>query len=464
MQETPRLALQPCQLPGLERGARCGTLEVFENRTARQGRKIGLRIAVLPAEIQPSADPLFVIVGGPGQSAVATAKPFADLFADVLRERDIVLVDQRGSGASNPLTCPFPGSDEDPQSYLGDFLPVEPLRQCLTRLDADPALYTTPLAMDDLDDVRAALGYERISLYGSSYGTRAALVYMRSHPDRVRSAVLRGVVPTGMKVPLYYARDGQRALDLLFQECEADADCRQAYPGLRDRFAAVQARLAEDPAPVQLPPAQPGGPPRTLRLSLGDFNEALRTRLYNEESNVLPSLIWKAAEGDFTEMAQLALRFRKAAAQGQLLSSGLFLSITCAEDVAFIDPEEARRLAVGTFLGTWRVDQQVRACQVWPKGELPAGFTDDVRSDVPTLLISGHRDPVAPPSWGEQVLRHLPNGHHLVLRQGFHGLPDPCVTRIMNDFIRRGRADGLDTACTQRTEKVPFVLPAASGQ
>lgn len=454
------LAPAPCQLPGLEREARCGTLEVFEDRAARQGRKIGLRIAVLPAaSATPVPDPLFIIVGGPGQSAVAVAKPFANIFADVLRERDVVLVDQRGTGGSNPLDCPLAGSDEAPQSYLGDMLPLASLRECLARLDADPALYTTPIAVDDLDDVRAALGYERINLYGSSYGTRAALVYMRRYPRHVRSAVLRGVVPTNMKVPLYYARDSQRALDLLFEECEADEACRRAYPELRGTFRAVRERLERDPVEVEVRLKEAGDRPFRVRLSLDDFNEALRYRLYNEESSLIPLYLHRAAQGDFSEIARLALRLRRAAAKGQLLSVGLFLSITCAEDAPFIDPDEARRLAAGTFLGTYRVDQQARACEVWPRGALPPGFADDVRSDAPTLLISGHRDPVAPPVWGDQVARHLPNGYHLVLRQGFHGLPDPCVTRIMNGFIRRGSAKGLDTSCAGPAPKVPFALP-----
>jgi pimeloyl-ACP methyl ester carboxylesterase len=457
----PQLVLAPCQLPGLERPARCGTLEVFENRQTRRGRRIGIRVAVLPATAPvPAPDALFIIVGGPGQSAVATAKAFSGIFAGVLAERDIVLVDQRGTGGSHPLDCPLPGSDDDPQSYFGEMLPVAALRDCLTRLDADPALYTTPIAMDDLDDVRAALGYPRIDLYGSSYGSRAALVYMRSHPERVRSTVLRGAVPTDMKLPLYYARDSQRALELLFDECAADAACRQAFPDLRARHAAVQERLARGPVSVDVTQQDTGERVFHIRLGLDEYNEALRYRLYNEESNQIPLYVTRAADGDFSGMGKLALRLRRVAAKGQWLSVGLFLSITCAEDVPFIDPEEARRLAAGTFLGTYRVDQQVRACQVWPRGALPPGFTDPVRSPAPALIISGQRDPVAPPVWGEEIARQLPNSKHLVLAQGFHGLPDPCITRIMNDFIRGGTAAGLDTACTAAAEKVPFVLPA----
>jgi hypothetical protein len=137
----------------------------------------------------------------------------------------------------------------------------------------------------------------------------------------------------------------------------------------------------------------------------------------------------------------------------------VFLTVTCSEDVPFIDPAAARREAVGRFLGTYRVDQQVQACAVWPRGNLPAGYTDPVSSTVPALVISGYRDPVTPPLWGEEVVRHLPHGRHLVLRQGFHGLPGPCVGRLMNEFVRRGTAEGLDTSCLDDARQVPFALP-----
>lgn len=455
-----RLDLTPCKLPGLEREGRCGTLEVYEDRAARTGRKIGLRVAVMPAESPAAPDPLFILVGGPGQSAVSTSKAFSGIFAPVLRERDVVLVDLRGTGGSNPLLCPLSGVDDDPQSYFGAMLPAAPLRACLARLDADPRLYTTPLAMADLDDVREALGYRQINLYGSSFGSRAALEYVRRYPGRVRSAVLRGVVPPNMSVPLYYARDSQRALDLLFAECAADAACGEAYPDLPGTLGAVRERLAREPVPVEV--RLPGVEDRVFRfrLSLDDFNEALRNRLYDEESGEIPLYLHRAARGDYSDFGRLALRLRRTASQGQILSTGVFLSATCAEDVPFIDPAEAKRLAAGTFLGTYRVDQQVEACKVWPRGSLPDGYREDVRSDVPVLLLSGQRDPVAPPVWGEQVLRHLPNGHHVVLAQGYHGLPGPCVSSLMNDFVRRGTAEGLDASCVERMEKVPFLLPA----
>src|SRR5580693_5750495 len=231
---SPRVELSSCRLAGVADDARCGVVEVFEDRAARSGRKIGIHLAVLPAKgPRREPDPIVVIPGGPGQDAVASARIFADLFAPARATRDLVLIDQRGTGASNPLNCKLPGSNEDPQGYLGDLIPLDAVRRCLQTLPADPALYTTPIAMEDLDEVRQALGYDRINLYGASYGTRAALVYMRAHPEHVRSAMLSGLVPTDMKIPLYQARDAQRAMDLLLDDCEADPACSRAFPGIR---------------------------------------------------------------------------------------------------------------------------------------------------------------------------------------------------------------------------------------
>jgi|GEM_PF-209893 len=480
----PALTLAPCQLHDVSTPARCGSFEVFEDRAERSGRRISLRVAVLPARSAPPApDPLFIIVGGPGQAAISTAAAFSQIFGEALAAHDLVLVDLRGTGDSHALGCKLPGSDGEPQSYLGDMLPVDAVRACRAKLDADPALYTTPIAIDDLDEVRAALGYDRINLYGSSYGSRAALVYMRRHPEHVRSVILRGVVPTNMKVPLYYARDSQRALDLLFTECKADPSCHAAYPDLERQWQEVEARLARSPAevdvdvegvlPAAAQPADAGGhpPPAAaagtapghryahLRLSRDEFNEAIRYRLYNEESNQIPRFIARAFAGDYAEIGKLALRQHRLAARGDFISVGLFLSVTCSEDVPFIDMDAARRLAAGTFLGTYRVDQQVRACTAWPRGSLPADYLDDVRSSAPTLLISGLRDPVAPPVWGEQVARQLTEATHVVLPRGFHGLPGPCVSRLMNAFVAQGSAKGLDTACVQEVALPPFVLP-----
>ena len=182
--------------------AYCGTFKVYENRATKQGRQIDLNIVVLPAlraDSQP--DPLFFLAGGPGQGAAKLAKTVRTIFQRVQNDRDIVLVDQRGTGKSNPLDC---NSDDDSlQAFMEtNEQALERLKACQAKYDADLTLYTTPIAMDDLDDVRAFLGYEKINVYGGSYGTRAALVYMRQHGDRVRSTILDGVAPPDMRLPL----------------------------------------------------------------------------------------------------------------------------------------------------------------------------------------------------------------------------------------------------------------------
>lgn len=453
------LTLEPCELPGYDGEARCGVLQVWEDRSARKGRRIGLRVAVLPAPGPDRApDPLFAITGGPGQSAVQAAGLFARVFEEARGTRDLVLVDQRGTGGSNPLRCPFPGDDEDPQTYLGDQMPTGALEACLETLEADPRLYTTPIAADDLDQVRETLGYPRVNLYGFSYGTRVALVYLRRHPEHVRSAILAGAVPTDMKVPTHHAPDAQRALDLLFEQCDADPECRAAYPDLEEKFWTVWRRLGEGPVDVELVD------PKTEReievtLDRNLFNEEMRWRLYDAESNLIPPLVEQAYGGDFSQVAALLLRLRRVIGSSQALATGMFMSVTCAEDVPFIDPEEARRLAEGTFLGTYRVEQQRQACAVWPRGDVPEGWTDPVRSQAPALILSGYRDPVTPPRWGESVAEHLPNGRHVVLRQGFHAGMGACESALMNSFVIAGTVADLDTSCTDEMPESPWVMP-----
>ncbi len=216
------LALHPCHLAHVGVETMCGTYEVFEDRARGAGRKLRLNVAVMPALVaHPEPDPLFILAGGPGQSATSTAPALAAVFDRVRKHRDIVFVDQRGTGKSNPLECPQkrePTLNERLDSQPND----EELKTCLAAYDADPRLYTTPIAMDDLDEVRGALGYEKINLWGGSYGTRAALVYMRQHEDRVRTATLDGVAPFTLELPLSVAKDGQRALDSMFAACASD--------------------------------------------------------------------------------------------------------------------------------------------------------------------------------------------------------------------------------------------------
>ncbi|MEO5856103.1 MAG: alpha/beta fold hydrolase [Chthoniobacterales bacterium] len=451
--------LQPCRLPGIEEELMCGKLTVPENRQTRVGRTIDLNVVVLPALDGKTTDaPLFDLAGGPGASSIAGASFYAQEGREFRRGRDVVLLDQRGTGESNPLAAA--PRLKSPQDFLTEMYPtayVETLRSALEK-KADLTQYTTSIAMDDLDDVRAWLGYERINLFGLSYGTRAALVYMRQHPERVRSAVLMGVAPTNLKMPLHHARAANRAMDLLLDDCAGDAKCREAFPEIRRESEAVVARLETEPARVSY--AMPDGSGSvTVEIRADIFAEKLRSRMYSPGgARQLPLVIHHAAQGNFEPFLQLAIP--KDRARPDFIADGMYLSVTCAEDTPFIDQAEAARANAGNPFGSYRVLQQSRACSMWPRGTLPAGYQDAVNSDIPALLISGNMDPVTPPEFAEEVGRHLSNSRHVVIPQHAH-VPDglinaECLDKLMLQFYATADAKNLDTACLAEVRAPPF--------
>ncbi|HUQ83883.1 MAG TPA: alpha/beta fold hydrolase, partial [Gemmatimonadaceae bacterium] len=335
-QQSPQIALGPCALPGLDAGstARCGMLIVAENRAVKNGRTIQLRVVVFPATGRDRApDPVFYIAGGPGSSIVEDAAAFASDPPLVREHRDVVLVDQRGTGGSHPINCPFYGPPDSLQSFLGDFMPPDAVRRCRAQYarDTDLTQYTTTIAAADLDAVRAALGAERINLNGGSYGTRAAQEYMRRYPNRVRSAALFGLVPPSEAMPQHFARDAQRSLDAVIAECAADAACKTAFPRLADDVRAVFASLTRAPVRVTVehPRAKQSA---TVSLSYDMVAETLRYMLYSSsETGLIPVVMHAAAQGDYGWLARRALRAR-GANTGNGMFDGLYLAITCAED------------------------------------------------------------------------------------------------------------------------------------
>ncbi|MCE2513977.1 MAG: alpha/beta fold hydrolase [Acidobacteria bacterium] len=462
----PAFELADCRLDGVSVPARCGSLTVFEDRAAGAGRTLDLEIVVIPAvSDNADPDPLFFLAGGPGQAATDLAGPTLPLFADVRRSRDLVFVDQRGTGGSGRMRCAFFEGDSAEEavgeSLQFDALPLDELRECLAEVEAgaDPRQYTTPVAMDDLDAVRAALGYERINLYGGSYGTRAALVYMRRHPDRVRTAVLDGLAPVAMRLPTNMNADAHRALDRLFADCAADPGCREAFPDLPATFAAVLEELEANPR--RLDTTHPRtGEPFALEMSAVGFAGGLRNALYNTTlSSLVPWTVTRAAAGDFAPfLAQLAPLVES----GEAINVGMFLSVVCAEDVARLAAGEAERMAGEGMLGRLTMEVTNDACSVWPAAELPDDYFEPVRSAAPALLLSGDLDPVTPPRWGETVMDGLTDALHVVAPGAGHGvLPRGCTRDVVAEFIEAGTHAGLDASCIERLRRPPFLLSAA---
>lgn len=459
---TAALPLEPCHLSipqaSVRVSARCGTLTVAEDPDDPDGRTIDLAVAMLPAmSRRREPDPLVFITGGPGQSSLESFVSAGAAFRRINRDRDILLVDQRGTGQSNRLGCPIPDSHDE--------LTATPaqrrqwMRDCLEQLPGDPRFYTTSVAIRDLDAVRAALGYERVNLYGISYGSRVAQAYARRYPDRTRTVVLDGVVPMDLALGPDISLDAQRALRLLYERCSADTACDGRFPDLASSFAHLQAQLRE--GPVQLVLADPV----TAELSELNFSEEYFTgviRMFSyapETVALLPLLIHHAASyGDYAPLAAQALLVLQEL--GDSIAGGMHNAVVCTEDIPFINDDDALRDRLReTYLGANTLEYLADACDVWPSGVIDDGFKEPWRSDIPTLVLSGEADPVTPPANGERLLRTLTHARHVVGPGQGHGLSmRGCVPRLLADFVASADVDSLDTACVERIAPAPFFL------
>jgi pimeloyl-ACP methyl ester carboxylesterase len=453
--------LAPCKVSGLDEEVRCATLSVWENRAARSGRTIDLNLVVLPAQSEnPAPDPVVYLSGGPGYGSAGAASDFAELLAEVRKTRDIVLLDQRGTGRSHPLLCELPGGPDDPQGYVRELFPMPALRACLPKLAAiaDLTRYTTSDFIDDLDEVRAFLGYRRINLFGGSYGTRAAQAYMRKYPANVRSAILAGVVLVDTKMPLYHARKAQESIDKLFDDCGNEEACRKAFPDLAADLASALARLKQGPVrqAVTLPET---GKQVELSISESAFTTTLRAMQYNPgASRRIPLFVHLAAQGNFAPMILATIQDRT----DPEWAVGLYLSITCAEDLARIDRREIPAWIADTYQGDDRLRQQLEACSFWPTAHVAADFFAPIESSLPTLILTGWLDPATPPEWAVEVARGLPNSLNVVLRDGSHGPGGlehaDCFAKLITDFLANGTPFGLDASCVKEMKRPPFYL------
>lgn len=458
-------SLTPCTIEGVAGEARCGSYEVFENRETLAGRKIPLKVVVLPATgAEKAADPLVFFAGGPGDNATGSAAGFAQGLPAVRATRDIVLIDVRGTGGSRALVCDSMMGATGAQKFLDDFLPVDSVEACRRQWEGqtDFTRFTTTELVDDVAEVLRALGYAKANLLGGSYGTRAAQAFAARHPDQVRTMILEGVVPNDDRMPLSIARDAQNALDGWFAECAADAPCQAAFPRLREEFAAVLERVRREPVEVQIVDPD-SGQKVPLRLNDKGFGQTVRYMLYLPTTSiVLPLYIHLAAQGDFQPLAETAYLFATRLS-GAGLADGLYLSVLCAEDVPFIDSAEIPAAISGTFLGDFRIQRQRAACAAWPARKLGREILAPLRSAIPTLLLSGERDPATPAAGGTAVASGLSRSRHLIIPDGAHSFEglvgaDECVGDVTARFLTAGSVDGLDTSCVDQIRRPPFLL------
>ncbi len=431
-----------------------GTFAVFENRDSRQGRTIKLDVIILHAFSEtPKPDPFFPLAGGPGVDVTGRVNGYKKSW--IREERDIVLVSQRGTGGDNRLDCLLAASDENLQSYFDPLFNLDNFRACLEELQEnfDLTMYSTCMAADDLNDLRLALDYDKINLTGTSYGTRAALVYMRRHPETVRCAILNGVLPIANKNPLFHTSSAQEAIQLLLTDCFENPDCRFAYPNLENEFLTILEQLDEEPVEVFIdhPETEERVP---VYLDRDSFLEALRTMMYSYGQNrQVPYLIHQAFLGEYEPFAETGIQSSRNIRRS--LALGMLLCVTCGEDLSRVTDEEIVRFTQGTFLGDNRIRQQMAVCEFWPKSNIPDNYGDPVQVDVPVLLLSGTMDPVTPPIWGTKAASHLPNGLHLVV-PGAHGVGGDCIRFIEKQFLESGSIENLDISCAELIESRPY--------
>lgn len=458
----PALELTPCRLShpqGLGSvEARCGTLEVSEDPARPAGRRIALSIAVLPAiSARGKADPLFLLAGGPGQGAREAFVPMLGALGGVRRTRDLVLVDQRGTGDSNRLDCDLPLEtlefDESREA-------IERLsRECLQALPGDPRFYTTSVAVTDLEAVRTALGYERINLYGGSYGTRVAQHYARRHPAQARSLILDGVVPPGLALGPAIAIDAERALQALFERCRSEPACEARYPGLAADFAGLQQRLARQPSGVSLPDPLTGEV-AAFELTEAHLLMAARMSVYSDlAASVFPLLIDQAAHHD--NLIPLAARARLIEAEmSGAMAMGMHNAVACSEDASFMDTSEAALEALDeTFLGRHMVEGLQALCADWPRGLVDDDLKQPLQSQVPALLLSGEFDPVTPPAYGAAAAAGFADAMHLSFRgQGHIQLVQRCAQSLLQRFLDAGTTRELDVRCVDDSQAAPFMV------
>jgi pimeloyl-ACP methyl ester carboxylesterase len=453
------LHAKPCTEGKTHVPALCGTFGVYENRATRSGRIIPIAFVLLKAK-HPSGHVIYFNGGGPGE---ATAQ-FAPFIADgafqkepaALRDRyDILLMDNRGMGGSHGFNCNAK-MFESQQSYFLELWPSKELAACRAGLLAttDLSAYTTDNAMDDLDDLRAALGYSKIVLDGDSYGTFDAFIYMRRHPGRVESAVLDGVAPPSfIVVPLEDAGGAQTAIDSIIAACKADQSCNAHFPQFAEHFAAVAKRFENGPVTMRVLDLKRKHLVM-VQLSKQVFADRLRQLMYRP-GDYVPYIIEQAYRGNYVPLGMMVDDVTFGLANG--LDFAVNLSYTCAEQVPFITEADVVRTSADSFLGDARVRAQQRACAIWNVQALPASFNTPVRSDAPILMISGSADPASPAQYAAAALPYLPNARRALVHGAGHVAETDCTDALKVAFVRAGSAKALAIeSCTNAFKRPAF--------
>ncbi|MBK9425830.1 MAG: alpha/beta fold hydrolase [Bacteroidetes bacterium] len=431
--------LKRCNTNDLDSTVLCGKLSVFENRQTNSGRKIDLNIMVIPAVHNNQANaPVFFFDGGPGVAATKNATFFSDSVNLYRLEHDIVLIDVRGTGESNPLHCRQLQFKEGLQQQFVEMYPKQYVKECFDSLSAiaDLTQYNTTNMAIDIEEIRIWLGYEKINIFGLSFGGRLAQVYMKMFSASVENCVLWSPTTTYSRMPLYHAKYADASLKKLFDDCKTDSLCNLTFPDLQSEFNELAIRGKKGPFVFENINQQ--GETLYITIPWHAFHTKIRSLMYMPFGlRQIPYIIHQSYLGNWKPFISL---FTGESSYDDFIAEGLYLCVTCTEDVPFISKRDADSLASGTFMGDYRIQQQTDACKLWTRGSVTDNFFDPLKSTIPTLVFSGYFDPVTPPSIAEQIVQGLPNGFHISIRTMSHtsdGLSHPeCFDKMVVEFFK----------------------------
>jgi len=455
------LELTDCRIsagPGAHSmAARCGTMARPLDPTGVEPGEIELRVAVVPAlNLTPEPDPLVPIAGGPGQGSVQFYTAYSWAFESVRRNRDILLIDQRGTGESATMDCEF--DDDLIEGEYSVEQTVEYTERCLEQLPYDPRFFTTSVAVTDLEAVREALGYPSLNLYGVSYGTRVAQHFARRYPGSTRTLVIDGVVPPQISLGPEIATESQAAVDKILARCAEDEACNERFPNVGADFKRVVAALREAPKNIIVPHPSTGRP-EELEFGEGELAGAIRLLAYHPNSIALmPLLIHEAGKGNYVPLGS---QFKMTMiAMLDALSLGMHNTIMCTEDVPFYDKSAIDYDALAaSYMGAFQLDALEAICSVWPAGPIDDEFKVALLTTAPVLLLSGDADPITPPRYADLAAIDLENATHLIGRNQSHGqISVGCMPRLVADFIETADPATLDAECMDRSFVMPFFL------
>ncbi len=456
--------LQKTKISGIDDSLLTGTCTVFENHTTNKGRIIKLNIIVVPGIHRDSLlPPIFDIDGGPGFADTKNVFFYTDSSESSYRQyHDIVLVDVRGTGKSNSLYCPSLQDKKTLNDNFEDMYPSEAVKDCYQELSkhADLTQYTTTNVVLDFEEVRKWLGYNRIDLLSLSYGTRVAQVYLKMFPQSIAGCVLWSPIPASGRMPLYFAKYAQHTLEQIFTDCRNDSVCNTAFPNLKSEFNTLMQNGKASGFHFSLPDST--GTLKSYSLSWNVLETKFRELMYSPNGiRKLPMAIHQLYKGDFSIIPMLFPADISTFNQ-YYFSEGFYLCITCSEDVPYIKKDEIDSLTKGTFMGTYRIDQQKQACANWVRGNIPKDFFQYTVSDVPTLIIAGGFDPVTPVDLSKAIASRLKNSILVFIPQMSH-MPDglsnsECFDKLLIDFFSNPIKAKLNLDCIKEMKPPEYSI------